>query len=348
MSLDPSLFPKIAPVAGTSPRPFWSVIVPAYRGEFLGQAIRSVLEQDPGRDQMEILVIDDCSPEELEPIVSEAGGDRIAFHRNPSNLGTYATENAGISMSRGMWIHVLNDDDWVLNGFYEAFQESLKGEESVAAACCRCRHVDDSGAEISDTPLLSETAGVLKDWLSRIGQRNLTHPVSTVVQRRVYEHVGGYYQNLNSCSDWDLNKRAALFYDWWYEPRVLACYRAHSKGVTAQAFDTGEQMRDFGHAIELAERYLPPDRREQISTAAREHYAAYGLKTVVAALEANDLPRAIRQIQATLDLCSSDRVLEMLANLITQPSARPLRRMLPQIFRKITLVKAPKSDAEAT
>jgi hypothetical protein len=41
-------------------------------------------------------------------------------------------------------------------------------------------------------------------------------------------------------------------------------------------------------------------------------------------------------------------VLEMLANLMTQPSARPLRRMLPQIFRKITLVKAPKSDAEAT
>jgi cellulose synthase/poly-beta-1,6-N-acetylglucosamine synthase-like glycosyltransferase len=56
------------PVIGSLPeesclRPFWSVMIPAYRPDagYLRQALESVLQQAPGPEQMQIEVVDDCS-----------------------------------------------------------------------------------------------------------------------------------------------------------------------------------------------------------------------------------------------------------------------------------------------
>src|SRR5437588_1826656 len=114
MSLNPELFPTIPPVSGDIARPLWSVIVPAYKPQYLAETLRSVMSQDPGPEAMEILVIDDSSPAELAPIVRDICGSRATYIRQETNRGTYATENAGISMARGIWTHVLNDDDYVL------------------------------------------------------------------------------------------------------------------------------------------------------------------------------------------------------------------------------------------
>src|SRR5208282_2916526 len=57
---------KLAPVRNPGARPFWSVIVPLYeRRTYLKQCLDSVLEQDPGPEEMEILVVDDASPSDL-------------------------------------------------------------------------------------------------------------------------------------------------------------------------------------------------------------------------------------------------------------------------------------------
>src|SRR5262245_29938480 len=109
MSLNPQLYPPIPPVRGDAPRPFWSIIIPAYKGVYLEKSLHSVMQQDPGPKQMEILVLDDCSPQALEPIVRQVCGQRVSYIRQPKNLGTYANENHGLAMSRGMWIHILND-----------------------------------------------------------------------------------------------------------------------------------------------------------------------------------------------------------------------------------------------
>jgi glycosyltransferase involved in cell wall biosynthesis len=116
VSINPDLYPVIAPVPGGNARPFWSVIVPAYKPQHLAQALRSVMDQDPGPAGMEIIVIDDCSPNQLEPIVRATCGDRAQYVRQSTNLGTYGTQNHGLHLSRGQWIHILNGDAGVLCG----------------------------------------------------------------------------------------------------------------------------------------------------------------------------------------------------------------------------------------
>jgi glycosyltransferase involved in cell wall biosynthesis len=337
MSLNSSLFPVIPPPPESArPRPFWSVIVPAYRARYLGQCLRSVLDQDPGPEQMQILVMDDCSPEALEPIVRELGVGRIEYVRQAQNLGTYKTENAGLCLSRGIWTHILNDDDWVLPGFYETLQRALQEQpDSVGAACCGYVNTDAQGETTWTSPPFRPEAGVLSDWLRQMGSRNPTHPVAVVVRRSVHERVGGYYPPLNYCADWELYKRAATFYDWWYEPDTLACYREHGANTTSAGLADGSQIRDIGRAIELSKQYLPADCRDEISLAAQEIYIEYAFGLAVDYLQARHLTAALSVLNAGLELSRSPRTLHFLLSLLALPEAEPLLSALPELFLRL-------------
>lgn len=339
MSLDPTLYPPIPPVEDDAPRPFWSVVVPAYKSAYLARALHSIIDQNIPRDRMEILLIDDCSPEKLEPIVREVGGDRITYVRQPQNRGTYPTENAGVMMTRGQWIHIHNDDDWVLPGFYEMFERALaSAPESVGAATCGCVHMDENEKEINTPPPLRGAPGVLPNLIDLIGVSNKVHPIATIFRRASFEKVGGFNLNLNYCADWEFNKRVTMHFDWWYDPKVMACYRVSASNVSSQSVITGQQLRDLRHAIELSEKYLPPDRRDKITKASREHYAIYALRCADKFLRSRDLDIAIRQIQEGFNLSSSPNVQMRFVELLTLQSSAPLRKSLVDFVQRLQVV----------
>src|SRR5690242_12222648 len=77
--------PRIDPVPDDVGRPFWSVMIPTYNGtDYLREALESVLRQDPGPDQMQIELVDNCSTRNDPEIVArEIGGGRVACYRQP-------------------------------------------------------------------------------------------------------------------------------------------------------------------------------------------------------------------------------------------------------------------------
>lgn len=65
------------------PRPLWSVMIPMFHcARFLRQTLESVLSQDPGPDQMQIEVVDDCSNDNTaSEVTRRLGAGRIeALH----------------------------------------------------------------------------------------------------------------------------------------------------------------------------------------------------------------------------------------------------------------------------
>ena len=61
-------------------RIFWSVMIPTYnpKAEYLSQALVSVLQQAPGPEQMQIEVVDDCSPgTDVAALVKSIAGERV-------------------------------------------------------------------------------------------------------------------------------------------------------------------------------------------------------------------------------------------------------------------------------
>ena len=85
-----------------------SVIIPTYnRAHCLGEAIDSVLAQDPPAD--EVIVIDDGSTD-ATPDVLAGYGDRITVLRQ-ANAGAGAARTAGLRQASGDWITFLDSDD---------------------------------------------------------------------------------------------------------------------------------------------------------------------------------------------------------------------------------------------
>jgi len=140
--------PLISDAKDSGTRPYWSVMIPSYnpRAAYLEETLRSVLAQDPGPERMQIEVVDDCSPEvDLAALVKAIAGERVQLSRTERNLGLAGCWNACIERSRGEWVHILHQDDWVLPGFYARFESLSKTVQGIDAAFARYIHADADG-----------------------------------------------------------------------------------------------------------------------------------------------------------------------------------------------------------
>jgi hypothetical protein len=260
MTAQPDARHPVPPVAHDGdPRPFWSVMIPTYNaGEHLLDALRSVLAQDPGPDRMQIEVVDDHSTQvDAEPMVRDLAGDRVRFHRQPSNVGHSANFNTCLERARGEVVHILHDDDHVLPGFYAALEPAYD-DPHVGAAFARFIYAHGDGHWHSMSPLESREAGIIPDFLARIarGQR-ITTPCITA-RRSVYEVIGGFDTRFRTGGeDWEMWVRIAAATRVWFEPTPLAVYRMHRPGsLTGNAQGSAKLARDMLLATDVVETYL--------------------------------------------------------------------------------------------
>lgn len=89
-----------------------SVIMPSYGSEkFISKSIDSVLLQT--YDNWELIIIDDCSPDESNKIIKEylSKYSRIKFVKLEKNSGAAVARNKGIEIAKGRFIAFLDSDD---------------------------------------------------------------------------------------------------------------------------------------------------------------------------------------------------------------------------------------------
>src|SRR5262245_44206142 len=87
-----------------------SVILPTYnRSHSLPAAIASVLMQS--HTDLEVIVVDDASTEDIEALVRSIGDDRVRYVRRNSNGGAAAARNTGLAEARGSYIGFQDSDD---------------------------------------------------------------------------------------------------------------------------------------------------------------------------------------------------------------------------------------------
>lgn len=144
----------------TDPRPLFSFIVPAYnRAGMIRRAIDSVLSQ--GRDDVEVVVIDDCSTDGTAEAVEAVGDPRVRLLRQPVNRGVCAARNAGVEVARGRWFVLLDSD----------FEMRPGGVDVLAARCL-------------EAPPDVGNVATLCLW-----DRGHTTPVPTPTEPRVLDHA---------------------------------------------------------------------------------------------------------------------------------------------------------------
>ena len=266
--LEPGDPPAIDPLPEGTERPFWSVMMPTYNASaMLEKALRSVLDQDPGPGQMQIAVVDDCSPNgEAERIVQRLAPGRVEFHRNPANVGLAANWNGCIARGRGRWLHLFHQDDLIFPGFYERLGRADREGPDAGAAFCRHIFMDVDGHWTGLSDIEGREAGVLDGWIEKISRMQRIQCASIVVRRDVYERLGGYRGDLRLALDWEMWVRIASRYPVWFEPRPLACWRCHERNESSRLVRAGADVPDLLKAIGIIEGYLPDGARGSVGS----------------------------------------------------------------------------------
>ena len=287
-------YPRISPVTGVSPRPFWSVMIPVYNcAAYLRTTLGSVLPQLTPDHDAQIEVVDDCSTkDDPAAVVRECGDGRVRYFRQPKNVGPQANFTTCIERSQGEWVHILHADDLVADGFYAAIEKAARANPTVGAAFCRTATIDATGARLSLSELEAEEAGIQHDLIGRLAVDNRIMFPSIAVKRQTYECVGGFHPELFHSADWDMWRRVALAVPVWYDPAPLAMYRLHEQSDTSSLMRTGANIADARHAIEIARGYLPPDRRDDLTRRARRYHAGYALEVAEEMVERRAWPSA--------------------------------------------------------
>lgn len=290
--------PTIGPIPAGESRPFWSVMIPAYEpsAHHLEAVLRSVLDQDEGPDRMQIAVVDDASPSaDVAGMVRRLGGERVEYHRNPSNLRLAGNWNRAIELARGRWVHLLHQDDLVLPGFYR----EMAGADASGAVVALCQHaiIDGGGRWLAISRLEREEPGPLGGWLDELMSRQPVQCPAVAVRRDQYERSGGFRPDLSYVLDWEMWVRlTASGASWWYVPRILACYRRHLGAETARLRRSNDDLLDVRRGLAAVRGYLPARLRRRAGHGLRE-VAAYSLLS-----RAGDSFRSGQAIRGLVDL----------------------------------------------
>jgi glycosyltransferase involved in cell wall biosynthesis len=272
----PETPPTILPINDQEPRPNWSVMIPGYNcNQYLEETIQSVLSQDLGKNEMQIMVVDDCSPDgDLEQIVLSVGKGRVQYYKQSVNVGNLRNFETCLNLARGELIHLLHGDDFVKEGFYQKMQQLMDENPEAGAGCSDWEYITSSGEILWNQPLIADQKGILKNWLERIASQQLLQPPSVVVKRSTYETLGSFY-GVKSTEDWIMWVRIAANYPVAYLPERLASYRVHAMNATLNSFITGDNYLDLQKTIELNMQYLPQNSRGRIEKACRKNLSFY-------------------------------------------------------------------------
>jgi glycosyltransferase involved in cell wall biosynthesis len=320
---------KLAPVRSAEARPFWSVIVPLYeRRAYLKECLDSVLAQDPGPREMEILVVDDASPSDLSGFVGELGRGRVGYIRNASTLSLYPSTNAAIAASTGRFIHILHDDDWVENGFYGKMRQAIEATPDPVGVAFSQYQVffERSGRTWSPTPFRVGVGLMDRNFLVRLATGCPLNLPAVAFARESFERVGLFRTDLPMMADWEWYVRCATQSKWLHVPEMLAHWRAdHANHLTEQLLDSFAAHVDFRRVLEIFARTLPAGVAAAVLPEARTFRMTSYLRGAAECLRNGRVDLAKRNVWEAFALGDGAAALPEFAELIQRPDCGWLR-----------------------
>ena len=207
--------------------PIVSVVLPVYNGaKFVGDAIKSIKNQT--FEDWELLIVDDGSNDEsLEVCKIVSNGDpRIRIYSNEYNIGLAATMNKLVSMAKGEYIAVQEQDDISVAYRLEKEVEILKRDKDIGLVSGIAAWVDD------DNRVFNYFPGILKRGLQYPQDKKEMVKYLYVEQckvvnaccmfrRDVFDKVPLFDEEANMSIDWQFFLHLANHYKIWGVNDVL-------------------------------------------------------------------------------------------------------------------------------
>lgn len=219
-----------------------SVVVASYNhAEFLEQRMDSLINQT--YPDMEILVIDDCSPDNsVEVLRKYEPHPRVKLVIREKNSGWVAVSNHGIDMSSGEFVIFSNCDDDCDPRMIERLVDAMRVNPTAGIAFCRSLMVDEHGRVLGDDFSIREPSFrvrcstdtlLTRKEISRFLLHSCVIPnlSAALIRRECFATIGNLSPDYHACSDWDLFFRIATGYDVAYVAEPLNRFRQHNTTI---------------------------------------------------------------------------------------------------------------------
>lgn len=186
-----------------------SVVVPVYnRAHLLERSIGSLIAQS--YRNLDIVLADDCSTDDIEGAVAALGDDRVRLVRRAANGGAAAARNTGIAAARGELIAFHDSDD--ICTFDRIAQSvralaALPGDHvGVYGMLLFYTDTDEAGygavvTDVRPRPHIRPLSGDLSRVTLEANTMNLP---TILVKKAAVLAAGGFDEALRQNVDWDL------------------------------------------------------------------------------------------------------------------------------------------------
>ncbi len=105
----------------------YSITIPAYKAQFFEDCLDSVLSQT--FNDYEVIVLNDCSPEDIRGIVQRHKCPQLRYYENESNVGAvHVVDNWNklLGLARGEFIICMGDDDKLTPNYLTALNRLME------------------------------------------------------------------------------------------------------------------------------------------------------------------------------------------------------------------------------
>lgn len=200
-----------------------SIVLPTYNGtRYIRRSIESCLRQT--FTNIELLIVDDGSSQDIEQIVRGYSDQRIKYFRHTTNLGLPEALNTGFNNSTGEYLTWTSDDNYYADDAIEqmlCFLQTYPQVDFVYAD----NYIVDENDHVRTVQTNKASESLVED--NYIG-------ACFLYKREVYQEIGDYSPKAILAEDYEYWVRISKRFLMQRLFRVLYYYRVHSGSLTSK------------------------------------------------------------------------------------------------------------------
>jgi len=226
--------------------PTVTFIVPCYNlAHLLPDCVNSILSQT--YCDFELLIMDDCSPDDTPDVAKSLCDSRIVYVRNERNLGHLSNYNKGIHLAQGEYVWLISADDSLRRPYVlERYMALMDNHPELGYVFCPSMLIED-GLEREmmaySAPAAQDTIFKGHDFLRRqLLHTNCVAAPSAMARKDCYKKLSLFPPDLPYAGDWYLWCIFALHYDVGYFAEPMVNRRYHEGNMSKYFIDKAAKI----------------------------------------------------------------------------------------------------------
>lgn len=131
--------------------PLVSVVMPAYKHQYIDQALDSLFAQT--YSNIEVIICDDSPDDQIKTLIAEKYPDprfTINYSKNEKRLWGFGSVERGVGLATGEYIKILHDDDLLVAECISELVAALEQHPSASLATSKRQKVDEQSQPLPD------------------------------------------------------------------------------------------------------------------------------------------------------------------------------------------------------